>query len=339
MITKIKKALQYFSVRCYEFKLSMKEFGSGSKLSGDAFEAFYKNGMLVEVHSVEKGLGLKNTKPGHSVKPVTNLINKMFGYINRGYDPEDFAFRETYRVIDAYIEYQKKFDTSKFAGFSDIERKFGVLTQQLSPCLVMDIQKNLNGGSHIVPLKELLRGQEFDLQSFFQSRHSIRMYKNEPVKQVDVEKAVELANLSPSACNRQPSKVYFTSGHEIVDQVDKLITGSSGFKGETPNYIIVTTDRACFMNEEQYQWYINGGIYLSYLTLALHSLGIGSCIMQWKAFYKTENELKKLMGISEHEAIIAVVGCGYYQGDTKCIYAQRMAVSDTLHVVGATDVE
>ena len=138
MITKVKKALQYFSVRCYEFRISMKEFRCGSKLSADAFEAFYKNGMLVEVHSVEKGLGLKNTKPGHSAKPVANLINKMFGYINRGYDPEDFAFKETYRVIDAYIEYQKKFDTSKFAAFSEIERKFNVLTQQLSPSLVTD---------------------------------------------------------------------------------------------------------------------------------------------------------------------------------------------------------
>ena len=127
--------------------------------------------------------------------------------------------------------------------------------------------------------------------------------------------------------------------NEAVKQIDDLITGSSGFKGETPNYIIVTTDRACFMKEEQYQWYINGGIYLSYLTLALHSLGIGNCIMQWKAFYRTENKLKELLGISSHEAIIAVVGCGYYQGDTKCIYAQRKAVSDTLHIVGVSDAE
>lgn len=334
MITKIKKAIQYFSVRCYEFKISIKEFRKGSKLGSEAFEAFYKNGMLVEVHSVEKGLGLKNTKPGHSSKPVTNLINKMFGYLERGYDPTDFAFKETYRVIEAYIEYQKEFDTSEFLEFANIEKKFNALTQKLNLPLVLNIKDSLKAGSHIVAIEELLRGTNFDLRGFFETRHSIRMYKNVPLKQFDIEKAVEIANMSPSACNRQPSKVYFTSERGIVDRVDELITGSSGFKGETPNYIIVTTDRACFMKEEQYQWYINGGIYLSYLTLALHSLGVGSCIMQWKAFYKTENELKNLMGISAHEAIIAIVGCGYYQGDTKCIYSQRRAVSDTLHIIG-----
>ena len=111
MITKIKKAIQYLSVRCYELKISIKEFRRGSKLSSDAFESFYKNGMLVEVHSVEKGLGLKNTKPGHSSKPVTNLINKMFGYIGRGY--ADGVLRR-----DVYIE-KKKTLSEKLAALQD----------------------------------------------------------------------------------------------------------------------------------------------------------------------------------------------------------------------------
>lgn len=334
MVNKVKKAIQYLSVRWYEFKITIKEFNKGSKLNGTAFEAFFKNGMLVEVHSVEKGLGLKNCKPGHSSKAVINLINKMFSYIDRGYDTSDFAFKETYCIIAAYIEYQKKFDTEKFKAFPEIERKFNALSKRLDSKLLLDIETELKGGSHVVPYEELMNGKEFELKKFLDSRHSMRMYKKKPLEQSEIIKAIDIANMSPSACNRQPNKVYFTSNLVVVDEVDKLITGSSGFKGETPNYIIVTTDRACFMKEEQFQWYINGGIYLSFLSLALHSLGIGSCIMQWKAFYKTEKELKKLMGISSHEAIIAVVGCGYYDNDTKCIYAQRKAVEDTLRIIG-----
>ena len=339
LIVKLKKALQYFCVRCYELKVSIKEFNKGRKLSSDAFEAFYKNGMLVEVHSVEKGLGLKNTKPGHSSKPVNNLINKMFGYIGRGYDTSEYAFKETYRVIMAYIDYQKQFDTSEFTEFAEIERKFNVLTEKLDDEVIEDIRKSMSGGAHIVSLEDLSKGKDFELREFLETRHSIRMYSKMPIKKEDIEAAVQLANMSPSACNRQPSKVYFTSNTETVSKVDELITGSSGFKGETSNYCIITTDRACFMKEEQYQWYINGGIYLSYLCLAFHSLGIGSCIMQWKAFYKTEKELKSLMGISSHEAIIAIVGCGYYEADTKCIYAQRKDVNETLRIIGEKDVK
>ncbi len=334
MITKIKKAIQYFRVRLYELKICFFEFKRGSKLKSDAYESFFKNGMLVEVHSVEKGLGLKNTQPGHSSKPVNNLINKMFSYMGRGYDVNDFAFRETFRVISAYIEYQKQFDTSSFPEFPEIERKFNFLKGKLGEEFVSKTEETLLAGSRIISKEELLKGKDFDFGSFISSRHSIRMYEDKPINAHDIKKAVEIANQSPSACNRQPTMVYFSNNKKVVEQIDKLITGSNGFKGETPNYLVVTTDRAKFMQEEQFQWYINGGIYLSYLTLALHSLGIGSCIMQWKAFYKTEKELKALLGISAHEAIIAIVGCGYYQDDTKCIYAQRKAAEETLQIVG-----
>lgn len=334
MFTKLKKGLQYIGVRLFECKISIKEFRRGSKLGNDTFRAFFENGMLVEVHSVEKGLGLKNTAPGHSSKPVINLLNKMFGYIGRGYDINSFAFRETFRVITAYVEYQKQFDTSGFAEFSVIERKYNALCEKLGSQFIENVTRELEAGSHIVTKEEMLKGKEFDFDDFVSTRHSIRMYDKKPLSYAEIRKAVELANKAPSACNRQPSYVYFSNQKFTVEKIDELITGSNGFKGETPNYIVITTDRACFMKEEQFQWYINGGIYLSYLVMALHSLGIGACIMQWKAFHKNENELKKLLGISKSEAIIAIVGCGYYQENTKCIYAQRKNAEDTLRIVG-----
>lgn len=333
-MTKIKKALQYVQVRIYELAICCKEYMRGSKLDADSFKAFFENGMLVEVHSVEKGLGLRNTQPGHSAKPVINLLNKMFSYIARGYDVNNFSFKETLRVIMAYVEYQKEFDTSKFKEFATIERKYNALLDRLNDEYIEEIYHSLDAGSHIVTKKEMLEGTNFDLKKFLKSRHSIRMYEQQKIDVEVIKEAVDIANMSPSACNRQPSYVYFANDEEVVDKIDSLITGSSGFKGETPNYLIVTTDRARFMKEEQFQWYINGGIYLAHLTLAIHSLGIGCCIMQWKAFYKTEKELKKLLGISRHEAIVAIVGCGYYMDDTKCIYAQRKSVEETLHIVG-----
>lgn len=333
MITKLRKGLQYIGVRLYELKICYKEYIKGSKLNSDAFQAFFENGMLVEVHSVEKGLCLRHTQPGHSGKAANNLLNKLFSYINRGYDINSFAFQETLRIIMAYVDYQRQFDTSAFTLFQEIERKYDVLAVKLGEAYMKDLRVKLQAGAVIVEKEKLLCGENFDFESFISSRRSIRMYKKKKVDEEQIEQAVKVANMSPSACNRQPSYVYFSNEDEIVNKIDELITGSSGFKGETPNYIIVTTDRARFMKEEQFQWYINGGIYLSYLTLALHSLGIGFCIMQWKAFYKTERELKSLLGISAHEAIIAVVGCGYYQEETKCICAQRKEVGETLHVV------
>lgn len=330
---KVKKGLQYLGMRWYEFLICLKEFHHCSKLDKEAYQAFFENSMLVEVHSVEKGLGLKNPQPGHSSKPVINLLNKMFGYIMRGYDVNRFAFSETFRVITAYVDFQKEFDTAKFTAYQEIEQKYNKLCEKLGEEYLTNNRKTLLAGSCIISKEELMSGMQLDFESFIRSRHSIRMYEKYPIEAETLKKIIKLANEAPSACNRQPTEIYFSSRKEIVDKIDSLITGSNGFKGETPNYMIVTTNRARFHTVEQFQWYINGGIYLSYLVLAMHSLGIGSCIMQWKAFYKTEDELKRLLGISKSEAIIAVVGCGYYQEDTRCIHAQRKGIEDTLHVI------
>lgn len=332
-MSKISSAYHYFNDRLFEFRICIKEFIIESKLDKSAYESHFKSRLLVDVHSVEKGIGLKNAKPGHSGAVVNNIINKLFEYINRGYDVNDFSFRETFRVITAYIEFQKKFDTDEFKMFSEIERKFIKLNEKLGKDYVNKVMSDLNAGSFYLPSSELEIGKEFDFERFISTRHSIRSYEYKSIPDEVIAKAVSIANDCPSACNRQPSKVYFTSVKEKVETIDSLITGNSGFKGETPNYLVITTDRAAFAKEEQFQWYINGGIYLSYLSLALHSLGIGHCIMQWKAFYKTENELKNILGISKHEAIIAIIGCGYYSSEVKCIQAQRQAVCDTLHVI------
>lgn len=333
MLSKVKKGFQYIGMRWYEFRMCIKEFNHSSKLNKKAYQAFFENSMLVEVHSVEKGLGLRNPQPGHSSKQVINLLNKMFGYIGRGYDVNRFAFSETFRIITAYVDFQKEFDVSKFTAYSEIERKYNKLCERLGEAYVNNNRNTLCAGSHIVSNEELLLGTQYDFDAFISSRHSIRMYEKRPIDSGTLQRIVELANKAPSACNRQPTEIYFSSKKEVVDKIDSLITGSNGFKGETPNYMVVTTDRSRFHTVEQFQWYINGGIYLSFLTLAMHSLGIGSCIMQWKAFYKTEDELKKLLGIGKTEAIVAIVACGYYQGDARCIYAQRKPIGETLHIV------
>lgn len=63
------------------------------------------------------------------------------------------------------------------------------------------------------------------------------------------------------------------------------------------------------------------------------AVGIGSIIMQWFAFHNTEKQLKTLMNISKTEAIIAVVGYGYYPDSVKCINAQRKSVDETITTV------
>ena len=334
MLSRIRKAWTYSKIRGVELKISAKEFLANSRFKKSAIRAYYENNMLLTAHRIEKGLGLRNTEPGHSKDVTMQLIELLFGYIGRGYEIEAYAFRESFAVVEAYVKYQKSFGEENWSKMSDINRKFTVLCDSLGDDFICSNHELIAAGSRQYTYDQLMEGTQFDFDHFIKTRHSMRMYQKKVVHQDLIARSIEIANKAPSACNRQPQMVYFANKPDIVEMIDSLITGSSGFKNQTPNYLILTTDRARFLKDEQYQWYINGGIYLAYLTLALHSLGIGSCIMQWKAFYKTENQLKALTGISKHQAIIAIIGCGFYAEEgSSCICAQRKAIDETLKVL------
>lgn len=325
------KEMNYFRARWHELRVCLREFRRGNK-RGKAFPAFFENQLHMLAHSIEKGLGLRTTEPGRGSEKAARLLRLLRDYVALGFDIDRFPFRSSLRTAMAYVDYQRQFDTAGFPAFAAVERAYGDLETILGKDYMSTLRDELRGGADTVTREALMAGTKFDFESFISSRRSMRSYDKRPIEEETILRAVEIANLSPSACNRQPTEVYFANAPQLVDKIDELITGTIGFKGETPNFLVVTTDTARFHYEEQMQWYLNGGIYLSHLVLALHSLGIGSCIMQWKAFYRTEKELKSLLGISEHEAIIAVIGCGHFREETRCSCAQRKPVAETLHI-------
>ena len=95
------------------------------------------------------------------------------------------------------------------------------------------------------------------------------------------------------------------------------------FFGDIPYCSVVTVDRSLFTKTEMFQWFVNGGIFLSYYTLALHHEGIGSCILEHNLFSKSDSELRHQVSIPDNEEIIAVVGFGKYPEEAKCIIADR----------------
>ncbi|MGY6772569.1 nitroreductase family protein [Gallibacterium sp. ZY190522] len=281
--------------------------------------------ILISVHSLEKGMGIRNTRLGYGRQKAENVLNYLNEYLSLGYSTESYAFCEAIAILESYIEFNSKNE------FQIDSINFGLknILDNLDEKTLLKI-KNYKAGAYFVAKQKFLDATYFDFQEFILSRHSIRDYSEEIVPKDTIIKAIEIANLAPSACNRQPIKVYCTTDEEQSKYVDSLITGSNGFKNQIHNFMIITSNRRAFFGGEQFQWYLNGGIYLSFLTLALHSLGIGSCIMQWFPFYKTEKALKRFFGIKRAEAIVAIIAFGYYKSENKCIYAQRKNADETI---------
>lgn len=319
----IKEKIKAYKDRLLEFRLLIKEMVANRKIKTCAVEADYQGKILVIAHSLEKGMGLKNMRIGYGLQKAELLLNYLYAYLNRGYNTNVFAYQESLAILTKYLTLLESWNGNKSKIFYDFER--------LKKKFPLDTNYSLfDSGFHIFKSEELEKVSGYKFEEFLECRHSIRDYKDEIVHKEIVEKIVQLANMSPSACNRQAAKVYCTKNKQEAEYVDSIITGTNGFKKSIPNFAIITENRAYFTGAEQFQWYINGGIYVAYLSLAMHSLGLGNCIMQWFAFNKNEDRIKKYFEISENEAIVAVVGFGYCPKEVKYIAAQRKSVSETL---------
>lgn len=280
---------------------------------------FFEARILITAHSLEKGMGLANTRKGYGQKNALKLVDALTDYCNIKPGSLDFSFIESLGILKEYIEYQE----NDGINIPEIRNKFNSIYEKLSIEQIDKLSK-YSYGFGIVKRDDFIKEiEKYNFERFISTRRSTRTFSETEIKKEDLFEAVRLANYAPSACNRQPIKVYFALGEDNANRVNNYLTGNKSFTDNVNNFAIITADRAFFAGDEQYQWYVNGGIYLSFFVEALHSLGIGSCIMQWFAFSKNEKGLKDLLRISKTEAIIAIVCLGYYPESYKCICAQR----------------
>ncbi len=293
---------------------------SGEKRNYSNPKSFLERDMLILAHSLEKGMGIPNTRIGYGQEKAYLLASKLKKYEDE-YNTNSFPFLESIAVLDKYIELMHE----QGVNIDKIESERATFEKEII------IKNHCKAGFYNYNYGELVCCKSSILESILSSRHSVRHYSKDEITAEELKEVVSLANMAPSACNRQPVKLFYTKTQEKAFKFEKLVNGSQGFQGEIPYYMLVTVDRAYFGTDEFLQWYINGGIYLGFLTLAFHSRGIGSIILQWKYAQECEKEVKDLFGIEPNEAIIALIGYGKYPKDgTKCIIAQRKRPEDTI---------
>ena len=270
--------------------------------------------VLLLCHALEKGMGMPVVRRGFGRQKCERLIDSMRSLCERGRNLS-WEYGEALAVLRAYLEYQEAdgVDVSDLRAAAD-----PLLQSEHVTC---------EGGWRMVGHDEMMRGTQIDVPALFESKHSMRAYSQEPVTEEEFSQAVSLARRSPSACNRQPWRVYYTLDRQKAQKIAGALPRQA-FLDDVPYFCVVTCDRTLFNRSEFAQWFVNGGIFVSYLTLALHYGGIGSVALEYNVGSKSEPALRKEMGIRNQDEVIAIVGFGRYPDEGKWIRADRRDVND-----------
>jgi nitroreductase len=199
-------------------------------------------------------------------------------------------------------------------------------------------ESSREGGVIELNAEQLLAGRLEEPERFFLSRHSVRDFRPDPVPVDQLHRAIRLAMKTPSVCNRQAWHVYHLDQRASIDRALTLQNGNGGFGHEVPCLLIITADLSAFdTHGERFQHWIDGGMFAMSLVLALHSLGLGACCLNWSRGPGDDLHLRKLVAIDGAHTVIMMMAVGYPNEHLKVCYSARRPLDSIItHMDGQT---
>ncbi|MDA7505159.1 nitroreductase family protein [Verrucomicrobia bacterium] len=177
-------------------------------------------------------------------------------------------------------------------------------------------------------LEKPLSIEYLDLLKLAKHRRSVRWFKSKPVPRRLIEKAVLVASLSPSACNRQPFEFRFFDDPDLIPKIASLPGGTVGFHDNFPFICVLVGNLAHYYDEkDRHLIYIDGGLAAMSLILALETLGLSSCCINWPDIEKYELQAEQILGLKQYERPIMFLAIGYPDAKGMVPYSEKKSIS------------
>jgi nitroreductase len=166
-----------------------------------------------------------------------------------------------------------------------------------------------------------------DLLKLSLQRRSVRWYKQTPVPRELIDKAIDVARMAPSACNRQPFKFLIFDDRAKIKNVANIPMGTKGFANNVPGIIAVVGDLSSFFHEQdRHVIYIDASLASMALLYALESQGVSSCVINSSDVYSTQNRIKKELGLQDYERVLIYISYGYADPEGFIPYSQKKSL-------------
>ncbi len=151
----------------------------------------------------------------------------------------------------------------------------------------------------------------------FSQRESVRAYAPRSVSREVLDRCLEAARLSPSACNSQPWSFVVADTPEvtraIVTQALSGIYAMNSFARTSPVIVAVLKKKSGFFaflgglfQSTQFSL-VDIGLACSAFMLQATEEGLGTCLLGWF----NERAVKKILGIPRHQTVSLLITVGY----------------------------
>ena len=239
---------------------------------------------------------------------------------------------ETVKIYERAIK-DGNLNTEEKKWFTDVLTKYFTVVKNTNTIIkarekfeACDVQDN--DSKKFIPytfdtLPELSVNYE-QLHKLFLKRRSVRWYKDKDVPITLIEKAVNLATLAPSACNRQPYSFYVSETRKKAVEIALCAGGTPGWADGIPCTIAIIGDLSAYPRErDRHLIYVDGSLASMQLMLALETLGLSTCPINWPDIESAEKKMATLLKLKPYERPVMLLSVGYALDQGGVAYSQK----------------
>jgi nitroreductase len=262
------------------------------------------------IHRLEKGLIMQPRREVFAESYISETVETYQRAIKLGsLNPEELKW-----ITDVLVEYFNVVKDTKAIGKA--RHVFNAV-----------LRKTREGVRYIpYPFESLPKTdiQYEELKKLFIRRRSVRWYQDKEIPSELIEKAVSLATLAPSACNRQPYFFYVSQDKEKAVQIAKCAGGTPGWADNISCMIVAVGDLSAYPKErDRHLIYIDTSLAMMQLMLAFETLGLSTCSINWPDVESAEKKIKKLLDLKPYERPVMLLSVGYAKEKGGIAYSQK----------------
>lgn len=158
-------------------------------------------------------------------------------------------------------------------------------------------------------------------------RRSVRWFLNKTVPRELIDKAILAGNQSPSACNRQPYEFRVFDKPELVREVVQIPMGTKGYGESIPVLIVLVGNLDAYFDErDRHIIYIDASLAAMSFMLALETLGLSSCSINWPDIEEKEQKMEKFLNLERHQRPLMCIGVGYPDPEGMVAFSEKRAL-------------
>ncbi|MGV8095616.1 MAG: nitroreductase family protein [Mangrovibacterium sp.] len=248
------------------------------------------------IHRIEKGL---ITSPSKSIFAESYILETVQTFKKLLQEPIDIPTKEwAFGILQQYF---------KTVQETEITLKARTIFQQVKRDETIKLPVTYLAFTRT---KSKISYDEFFLLS--KQRRSVRYYEDRPVPRNLVEDAIRVALQAPSACNRQPFIYRIIDDPARITEAALLPNGSQAFYQNIKMMVFLIGDLSNYFDErDKHLIYIDGALSAQSFILALETLGLSSCIINWSDIPSNNYRLKKFLNLKNWERCVMSISVGY----------------------------